>query len=372
MEPFEQQLSADLAGLRPTPRPTFAAELDERAAAGFPRSPKKSEPFAGLLAWLRSLSPRRLAFSSAGVALAAIAIATVVVGVQEQQTGADPSSGSGLLSEFTPIDAADSQAPVPSASAPERAAGAAAGGTSLPLVPTDRGGFAAKAGHREIERSAEIVLGSDPAEVGADAAKVFDVVHAHRGIVLNSSTSEGEAGVAAARFELLIPSAKLGDAMADFSQIAEVRSRHEATADITAPTIGVGERLRDSRARIDGLLAQLASADTDSEREAVETELRGERRHAAALRSRLSNLQRRANLSRVSLRIESGAGTSSADSDQGWGVDDALGDAGHILGIAAGVAVIGLAILAPIALVALLAWLAGRAWTRRGRERTLD
>ena len=69
--------------------------------------------------------------------------------------------------------------------------------------------------------------------------------------------------------------------LAAFSAIDEVRSRHEATADITKPTIATSEELRDSRARIDSLLAQLSTAEIESEREAIETELRGERRHAA-------------------------------------------------------------------------------------------
>ena len=50
--------------------------------------------------------------------------------------------------------------------------------------------------------------------------------------MLSSSTREGKPGEAAARFELLIPSAKLGDALAALSAIDEVRSRHEATDDI--------------------------------------------------------------------------------------------------------------------------------------------
>ena len=39
MEPprDDTDLAAELRALRPTPRPEFAAELDERAAAGFPR-----------------------------------------------------------------------------------------------------------------------------------------------------------------------------------------------------------------------------------------------------------------------------------------------------------------------------------------------
>ena len=42
-----------------------------------------------------------------------------------------------------------------------------------------------------------------------------------------------------------------------------------------------------------------------------------------------------------------------------------------ILGIAAGVAVIGLAVTLPLALICLLGWLAYRAWLRRARSRAL-
>ncbi|MDX6595621.1 MAG: hypothetical protein QOI72_1003, partial [Solirubrobacterales bacterium] len=88
--------------------------------------------------------------------------------------------------------------------------------------------------------------------------------------------------------------------------------------------------------------------------------------------SKGTTLDRRANLSRVSLRIETGAAATSPEESGGWGIGDALGDAGHILGIAAGVTIVGLAILAPIVLIALLAWLANRTRLRRGRERALS
>jgi hypothetical protein len=259
------------------------------------------------------------------------------------------------------------------AASSEESSSASAGATNgSGSSPVRTGPFASKAGHRNVERSAEMVLGADPSEVGSDAAQVFDAVHAVDGIVLSSSVSGGAAGDAGARFDLLIPSAKLGDALADFSAIDIVVSRHEATDDITAPTVRVGEHLRDSRATIDGLLVQLAGADTDGERAEVEAELRAERRHAAALRSKGTTLDRRANLSRVSLRIETGAAATSPEESGGWGIGDALADAGHILGIAAGVTIVGLAILAPIVLIALLAWLANRTRLRRGRERALS
>jgi len=61
-----------------------------------------------------------------------------------------------------------------------------------------------------------------------------------------------------------------------------------------------------------------------------------------------------------------------AKGEGGWGVSDGLDDAGRILAVAAGVTVIALAILGPLALIALLAWLAHRILVRRSRERALD
>jgi Domain of unknown function (DUF4349) len=374
MKPFrdDADLAAELRALRPAPRPAFAAELDERAAAGFPRRSwlHGSAP-AGAGERLRALSPRRLILSTGAGALAAIAVATVVV------VGTESGSPVGPQSAAKPSDRG-------SKGFFEEPAGAEQGaGKSVPqlsnVVPTTSGGivetdsplrpFAPGAANRDIERSAEIVLGADPTDLAEDADEVFDAVQAANGIVLRSSTVEGPAGKARADFDLLIPSANLSDALADISAIDQVRSRQEATADITAPTVGVEERLQDSRARIDGLLGQLAAAEAESEREAVETELRVERRHAAFLRTQLAKLDRRANFSRVSVAIE--AGGASPSSGGAWGIDDALHDAGHILAIAAAVTLVSLAVLGPIALIALLAWLAHRAWLRRGRERAL-
>lgn len=372
----DDKLAAELRALRPTPRPEFAAELDERAAAGFPRRsrlPRLSLP------QLRSIKPRRLLLPAGGLAIAAIAIATVVVSTDE--TKDSPGGGSGVLS-YGSSEA--EPAPQPEA-LPEWAgeAKSAAGSTRSSgvqfdaEVPTVAGAesparakpFSERA-NRAVERSAELVLGASPADVAEDSAEVFDVVHTHDGIVMSSSTREGKSGRAGARFELLIPSAKLSDALADLSAIDEVRSRHEATADITAPTVNVTELLQDSNARIDSLLGQLQEAETESEREVVEAELRQERRHRARLRASLQNLQRRADLSRVLVRIETGA-SEEPSSGGAWGVDDALGDAGRILAVAAAVTVVGLAILGPIALIALLAWLTHRAWVRRERRRVL-
>jgi hypothetical protein len=377
MEPFrdDNDLIAELRALRPTPAPGFAAALDERAAGGFPRpSGRSPSPLSALVARLRALPPRRVAFSAGATALATLAIATALVAVNGAQDSGSPSmrldsiaapeNGGHFLSQSS---AGEENAGVEYKAAPSVSAGAA----NSKSYSADTGPFASRAGHRDVERSAEMVLGADPDRVADDATQVFDAVHAADGIVLSSSVTGGGAGYAGARFELLIPAAKLGDALAAFSAIDTVVSRHEATDDITAPTVRIGEQLRDSRATIDGLLVQLAGADSDEARAEVEAELQAERRHAAALRSQAAKLDRRANLSRVSLRIETGGGSAAGNSGGGWDIGDALHDAGHILAVAAAVTIVGLAIVGPLALLVFLIWLANRARLRRGRERAL-
>lgn len=385
-------LATALAEVRPAPRDAFAAELDERVAAGFPRRSRLDNlPLEGFAAWVRALSPQRLLFAGGGAALAAIAIATVVVAsggsssqrtqialdrpISTQADGVDQptqeKAGGVQYSEAVPQvrhSSASSAAGENSASGISESAEQQLGNPTYDRTINRPPGLERLSGRRrEIERSAEIGLLADPADVADDSAAVFAAVHDARGIVLHSTTSSGSD--AGARFTLLIPSARLGDALAAISSIDEVSSRHEATDDITAPVVSTREELQDSRARIDALLAQLSAAETETEAAAVEAELRGERRHAARLRARLANLDRRTTYSHVSVRIESDP---SADSGGAWGFDDAIGDAGRILAVAAAVTLVGLAIAAPIAVIALLAWLTHRLWLRTRRERALD
>jgi hypothetical protein len=390
----DDRLAEELRAMRPTPRPEFTAELDERAAAGFPRRsrlPRPSVPFD-----LQSLRPRQLMLASGAVALLAIVVATALVATSGDGDG-DTSSDQIALSkpeEKSAVVPPPQKDTSRAAAAPEeeRSSGGPSGiqyESDVPTVSSAASGAAAQEEGksyggslgaedlsssprpRAVERAAQMVLGAEPGDVGQDSSEVFEVVHAHDGIVMRSSTREGKPGAARARFELLIPSARLSDALAALSAIDEVISRHEATTDITAPTVTTGELLRDSKARIDSLLAQLEEAEAESEREVVEAELRQERRHRARLRASLQNLQRRADLSRVLVRIETG--TKEAPSNDGsWGISDAIDDAGKILAVAAAVTVVALAVLGPIVLIALLAWLLHRAWVRRERRRVLS
>jgi len=342
-----------LRELRPAPRPEFIAELDGRTAAGFTHGDSRVRR---VLNRLRAIPPRRILAPAAVGAVAVVAIATAVVSTTGEESA--PATRANISEAIQPP--------------PGLEEGLNSFGRTLPRGTEANEVSAASAalGHRAIERSARIALLADPEDVADDSAQVFAAVHDANGIVLRSNTTQGPAGRAGATFGLLIPSARLGDALAAISAIDEVGSRHDATADITAPTVAIGERLADSRAKVDSLLAQLASAETESEREAIESELRSERRRAAALEAQLSHLHRRTDYSHVSVRIETG--DAPASSGGAWDFDDALGSAGHVLGVAAGVTLVGLAVLAPLAILALLAWLAHRTWLRIRREHALS
>ena len=104
MEPFkdDRDLAAALSALRPTPRPAFAAELDERAAAGFPRRFAAASPLAGLGARLRSLRPRQVLIPAGATALAAVAAVTVVVAVSEPGSSQNDGATGRYLAPLNP------------------------------------------------------------------------------------------------------------------------------------------------------------------------------------------------------------------------------------------------------------------------------
>jgi len=369
MERFSEHdgMAVALAELRPTSEAEFAAELDARVAAGFPRRSRLRRflPVA-LGKRLRVPPPRRLAFAGGTIALIAIVVATALIASNDSApmpimhkqlaVGTDrffKGDSSGVQYSESP-PAALSNEGTSSASGGIQTMGA----QSLSLQS-----------RRDIERSAQITLLASPGDVAGDSAQVFAAVHDAHGIVLRSHTTQGSAGRAGASFELLIPSGRLGDALAAISAIDEVGSRNDATADITRQTVTTGNRLHDTHASIESLLAQIASAETQAEREVLEGELDGLRRHAAALQAQLDRLHKRTRYSHLSVRIATGE---SSGSGGPWGVGDAFHDAGHVLGIAAGVTLLALAVLAPLALLALLAWLAQRAWLRARRQRALS
>src|SRR5947208_5196051 len=120
MTPFEEQLAADLLTIRPEPALAFAAELDARVAAGFPRR-------AGAPG--RRREPRRMFMQ-----LAAAATCVVVAGVAIVESNPSGSSTTGPQPKPVPVQAQAS--PSTGGAAQPNAAGGANG---APAVPANRG-----------------------------------------------------------------------------------------------------------------------------------------------------------------------------------------------------------------------------------------
>ncbi|MGZ8666357.1 MAG: DUF4349 domain-containing protein, partial [Solirubrobacterales bacterium] len=348
---------------------------------------RRAGRFGGLPSWLGAVPPRRMLLGGAAGAFATVLIATAVVSIGGSGTGevSDSDLPSDRLlspSQATPGGSAQDSAGAAGATGhsadtefQDRAGIEAAPARPAPAAPSPSpsGPFASQQSRRAVERSARLVLGTDPEGVRPAADRVFATVGRYDGIVLRSSIRDGASGEAGADFSLLIPSDRLGAALTDLSSIAEVRSREETAQDITAPTVTVSDHLREARAEVEGLLEQLAGADSDSERAAIKEQLRFHQRRVATLRASLNDLRRRANFSRVSVQLLTGdAAVFPAAGEDRWTIGDAAADAVRILAIAAGVTLVGLAALGPIALLALLAWLGRRAWVRAGRERALE
>src|SRR5262245_17079620 len=83
----DDRLSAALEALRPLPAPAFAAELDERAAAGVPRREGAAgTQWASVREWLRGLTPRQVLLPSLATAFVAVVLATAVVATNQPGT----------------------------------------------------------------------------------------------------------------------------------------------------------------------------------------------------------------------------------------------------------------------------------------------
>jgi hypothetical protein len=367
-----ETLVRELRASRPRPSAGFAAEVDEMVASGFEGS-DRSTKFDRLRARLAGIRPSQV-LAPAG------AVATIVLVVSVAVIRSDGGEGG-------PMPQADRTVPAPAAEAPSqegepgRGAAeplAAPGGRELDAMPTpslqpsvppvdpSRGRLAPGQRERAIESSASIGLSTDGDEFDDVADGVIEVTDRHRGLVVRSDeTSSGE--ISRATFELAIPSDRLQQALADLSSLAHVESRSEATEDITAPTVNARAELTDARAEVNSLLRQLAEADTVADTREIRARLDVARAQVAEARDDVRRLSRRADLATVAVTV-----TSDGAGDGEWGVEEALDDAGSVLSTAAGVALVSLAALVPLALVLALIALAYRLAVRRGRERTLD
>jgi hypothetical protein len=250
------------------------------------------------------------------------------------------------------------------------AASSASRSAPAPVIPTPP-----SPGKRQVVQSAQLTLAVAPKQIDDVSQKVFDVVGQEKGYVNGSNVTSGGAD-ANAFFQLSVPSSNLPATLAALSELkgAHVVSRTDNTNDITGQVGGAGQRLAEARALRRSLLKQLANATTTAQVTSIQARLHDANASIASDLSTLRGLQRQVAYSNITLRIQSTTAPPPVTHhhSSGFTIGKAAHDAGRVLVVVAGVALIALAVMVPVGLVAaLLAWV-GSAVRRRRRDQALD
>jgi hypothetical protein len=348
-------LIRDVRALAPRPAASARAALDARVAAGFPRAPRPDRRPR----WL----PRPALMPALGAAAAAFVALVVVVGVA--RNGHDAASGGSAQSARPRPERSTGTAVPPAATVAPAAPGAAA-----PSAPAP--GLAAPASPaRRVERSVRLELGARGSRFDAVTDAVVRTTQRAGGFVAGSQIGQ-DATRGSAMFVLRIPAARLDATVADLSRLAHVRSIEQATQDLTGAHDGTAARLRDARTRRRALVAALATA-TGERADRLRGRLAAATAQVRRLERALRALRNRTAYATVDVTVTAPrrAATAPARHDR-WTPADAWRDARRGLELAAGVAIVAIALGLPVALVGALAALGVGSLRRRRRDAALD
>jgi hypothetical protein len=338
------ELAVLLAAERPQPRAPFASSLDERVDARFVTRRHATRPRRRSSAWLWG----------GGMASALAASIAVVVVLSSGGTSRLPHRESSV----------GTTAAGPAVRS--TASGATIDGNQSSPAPAP----APPANGRQIIQSAQLALTTPANRIDEVAQQVFDVVGRENGIVNSSNVTAGSSGYA--EFQLSVPSSALPVTMSALSNLryAAVSSRTDTTQDVNGEYVADKRKLADDRALRTSLLKQLANATTQERVSSLKAQIRDAEASISSDEATLRGLQRRVNSSQITVTINSGAVPVTGGA--GFTIGKAAHDAAHVLTVAAGVALIVLAVLVPLALLAGLGWWIGSAVRRRRREQALD
>jgi len=351
------ELTVLLAADRPRIDPEFATKLDGQVRRRFATSRHRPSRERGRL-WALS-----------GVATAAAAgLATLLVlegssSAPVSRTGAEPVPLTAGPAKSATVSSA--RTPAPSNAAPSNAAPSNAVPPAGSVVPQPPLG-----GHR-IVQTAQLALTTPPAQMEDVAQQVFTVVGADGGSVTSSTVTATGGPDSYAQFELSVPSANLADAMMRLSRLrgASVASRTDTTQDVNGQYLSLSRRVGEAQALRTALLRQLANATTAAQISSLNAQIRDADATISRYQAAVNSLNHQIDYTPISLTIDSGRVPVAG---RGFTLGRASHDAGRVLTVAAGVALIALAALVPVALLVVLCWWIFVALRRRRREQALD
>jgi hypothetical protein len=228
-----------------------------------------------------------------------------------------------------------------------------------------------------VIQGAQLSLSAASNRIDDVAQEVFVVVGQVRGVVNSSNvTASGGPGGGYAQFQLSIPSSELSQAMASLSTLryTKVASRTDTTQDVNDEYEADVRALADARARRTSLLRALANAATQAQIDSLTARIHDADASISSDEATLRRLGRQVNYSQVGVTINGGVVPLPVASHGGggFGLGQAAHDAGRVLIVAAGIALIGAAGLVPLALLAGLGWWLASMLRRRRRQQVLD
>ncbi len=372
-----------LTAERPQAPPSFAERMDERVARRFAQVPPPA-----------AKKPRRRRASTgfwqaAGALSAGAAVLVGIALVAGGHNGASSESSSSASSAYL------NAAPSAGGAASSAGASSAAAGSSARSNNTDKAAASAPATTtaassaagtppptlqppttgRKVVQSAQLQLGAPANRIDDVAQEVYDVIGQLNGVVERSTVTQTGGLDGSANFQLSVPSASLGQAMSQLSSLhyATVLSRTDASQDITDQYGAAKRALSDARTLRTSLLKQLASATTTEQIDSLKVQIRDAEASISSDEATLARLNHQVGFSQLALDVNAqSTPPPAAHHTGGFGIGRAAHDAGRVLTVAAGVALIALAVLTPIALVAALLWWLGSAVRHRRREQALD
>jgi hypothetical protein len=409
------ELTLILAGQRPAPSREFTETLDARMAGRFAGPPRERRG-GGSGPPPRHARRRWLWAPGAMAGVAAAVAAVVALGSMDSLGGQGVSSaGSSTTASAAGAETATSSASAAStASSPpaaksspvarrrlgaptlspdsghtsapnaQRSASSSAG-AALPSggIGTAAGGGTSSAASvptpqsngRQIVQSAQLSLSTRPDQVDTVAQQVFDVIAAEKGYVQSSTVTATGSAAGYAQFQLTVPSANLQTTMTALSRMhgAAVVSRTDNSQDVTGDLGGAGRRLADARALRTSLLRRLAAATTTTAIDSLKAQIRDAEAAIASDLATLHGLHRKVDNTQISVTLNASMlpGHRNAGAT-GFTLRRAAHDAGRVLVVAAGVALIALAVLVPLGLLGLIGLWLGAVVRRRRREQALD
>jgi len=394
------ELALLLTATRELPSEQFTQRLDARVARRFVAAPAASSPRQRARARFSLWSARPGFASALAGGFAAVVVATVIAsgvlssgpaqkvvsGSALSSAGRTPSNVAGSLSRSagttsgSPASRASTSAKLGGASTNSASSGAAARpATNLTKAPTTAAvPTPASSSASHVIQSAQLLLSTPNAHIDQVAQEVFNVVSLENGTVKSSQVTEaagGDNGGSYATFSLNIPTANLQQAITRMSLLryASVSSRTDGTQNVNGQYAADQRHITDQRAVRAALLKQLQSADTQSAIDSLQAQLELAERQLGSDQAALQSLQHQ--ISYSSLQVQGNAAAivyPLRTASHGFTVGRAAHDSLRVLVVAAGVALIALAVMVPLGLLgAVAAWIA--LWLRRRRrQQALD